>query len=809
MRSGLTESRPSEGTGVRSSYAASHVEFRPAPAYPAHPPFQHHAPRKAKRGWSLSPSEGWFALLVLAVAAYSVSYSMIAAGWISNSTVLLWSTLAGMIVGFLVAKVRSFPQVILHVAACLLGHWLSVWLTSVVAYHVSWLLLLGDLRNVILGGFSASNSVGSDMAFLFYLTFLCYFLAYFGAWLVYRPHLPWLVALVYCSIMLVNLNYATKQDFTLLVVVLLSSLLLLIARVQLVNQLEEWMQEGLHTDRIWLQNLTRRFNLIASLFVVIILPLSLMLPIIQQPQAGTTFWNALDNAWSNITHGRFSLSGPATIFQPYQAASNFFGDSLSITGNVNLPNGEVLTYTVTGTSQPQYLQGFTFDHFDGHTWTSNASNVSQAYPRDTPLPDETSGNYKQIITSVTIELPPGGSKPYIFAPAQPGSFSVPTLIYGNGLATMWTQQGPLTAKESYDAVSNVLTASPQELSTVPLPQDVPSYWSNDPNYPIMQTYYLQVPANLSPTVLKTMQQWTQGATNTYDAMRMLEQHLSDRTQFTYSVTNPPVPNNVDAVSWLLQTRQGYCTYYATAMTIMARLMGVPSRIVNGFNQGQYDPGRKVWAVDGENAHSWVQVYFPGQGWVNFDPTPGFSLTGSANTHPAPTATTKPTTHPKPSPTAGNRRPGAQPTAATGHNGANNGGVSPDATTREMFFLGGSLVVLFISILLLLFAIYRNRQMAQYAGVSPVSALFWRVTRLASLTGAPPQPSQTPYEYARQLARRYPQVAMPLRRIADLFVRERWAAPHQAPHPAEQQQLEQVWPQLRNTFIREWFRRKRS
>ena len=124
---------------------------------------------------------------------------------------------------------------------------------------------------------------------------------------------------------------------------------------------------------------------------------------------------------------------------------------------------------------------------------------------------------------------------------------------------------------------------------------------------------MQVPPTLSSQVLQTARQWTQGAPSAYRALQMLEAHLSDTTQFTYSQDNPAVPSNVDAISWLLQTHRGYCTYYATAMTIMARQLGIPARMMNGFSHGNFDTQRKVWVVDGTDAHSWVQAFFPGLG----------------------------------------------------------------------------------------------------------------------------------------------------------------------------------------------------
>src|SRR5258708_17689817 len=223
-----------------------------------------------------------------------------------------------------------------------------------VAFHVSWVVLLENLRAVITGALAMPATANGEFIFLFYLSFLSFFLGYFGAWLIYRAHLPWLVALVYCAIMLVNLNYV-KQDFSYLVVILLGSLILLVARIQLVNQLNQWTSEGLHTYRACLQDISRRFVWISSLFILLILLIILVSSNLLQPGTGVNFWNTLDNAWTTITRPQLPISGQVPLFQPFQPTPTFFGDHLSITGSANLPPGEVLHYTSSSTSPPQYL----------------------------------------------------------------------------------------------------------------------------------------------------------------------------------------------------------------------------------------------------------------------------------------------------------------------------------------------------------------------------------------------------------------------------------------------------------------------
>src|SRR2546422_3946557 len=209
-------------------------------------------PSKTKRHLALAPEEGWLALVLLAVAVYCVVFSIISVGWVSHTFILYWSATAGLIVGLGIAKLRHLPQAILHLAACLIGHWLSIWLTSAIAYHISWGLLIAGIGAVITDPTRLNNN---EMVFLFYLSFLCFFLGYFGAWLVYRAHLPWLVALVYCSIFLINLSYV-KQDVWYIVAALLIALILLIARIQLAINLVQWKSEGLYTDRSWLRGIT-------------------------------------------------------------------------------------------------------------------------------------------------------------------------------------------------------------------------------------------------------------------------------------------------------------------------------------------------------------------------------------------------------------------------------------------------------------------------------------------------------------------------------------------------------------------------
>jgi transglutaminase-like putative cysteine protease len=106
----------------------------------------------------------------------------------------------------------------------------------------------------------------------------------------------------------------------------------------------------------------------------------------------------------------------------------------------------------------------------------------------------------------------------------------------------------------------------------------------------------------------------------YAAAAALESWFRVRGGFTYT-NRPAVFAAAPLVGFVAQTRAGYCQYFAGAMALMLRYLGVPARVAVGFSSGAYDPGRGVWTVTDHDAHAWVEAWFRGYGWLPFDPTP--------------------------------------------------------------------------------------------------------------------------------------------------------------------------------------------
>jgi transglutaminase-like putative cysteine protease len=139
------------------------------------------------------------------------------------------------------------------------------------------------------------------------------------------------------------------------------------------------------------------------------------------------------------------------------------------------------------------------------------------------------------------------------------------------------------------------------------------------NYPAWVTdRYLQLPDNFPQIITDLARQITQYETNPYDQVNAITNYLRNNIKYTRQVSL--APQGQDTVYWFLfKSQQGFCNYYATAEVLMLRSIGIPARIAVGYSEGEKDDAyRRV--VREKNAHAWPEVYFPGVGWIEFEPT---------------------------------------------------------------------------------------------------------------------------------------------------------------------------------------------
>lgn len=169
--------------------------------------------------------------------------------------------------------------------------------------------------------------------------------------------------------------------------------------------------------------------------------------------------------------------------------------------------------------------------------------------------------------------------------------------------------------------------------------------------------YLALPDSVETGVYTLAGQITQDAQTDFDRAAALCAYL--RSAYPYTLAQNVPPAGRDFVSWfLLDERQGYCTSFATAMAVMARMVGLPARYIEGY--AAVPDSDSVARVTQQQAHAWVEIYFSGFGWLPFDPTPGTNDAGGTlpsddpegdSPTPSPSPTATPTPSPSPAPDA--------------------------------------------------------------------------------------------------------------------------------------------------------------
>jgi len=131
--------------------------------------------------------------------------------------------------------------------------------------------------------------------------------------------------------------------------------------------------------------------------------------------------------------------------------------------------------------------------------------------------------------------------------------------------------------------------------------------------------YLELQPPPDGRIPKLAEEITTKAPSNYDKAVALEQYLS--THFGYTLELPHSPSKDPVANFLFERKKGHCEYFASSMAVMLRSLHIPSRIITGFRGGEFNDLTGQYIVRASDAHSWVEAYFPGSGWISFDPTP--------------------------------------------------------------------------------------------------------------------------------------------------------------------------------------------
>lgn len=251
-----------------------------------------------------------------------------------------------------------------------------------------------------------------------------------------------------------------------------------------------------------------------------------------------------------------------------------------------------------------YWRALTYDVYTGRGWRNTPVTLEHRRAGEAWLDEVPAG---QRLLRQTVELAHGGDRAY-FAAGE-----------------------PLAVNRPYETLVRIDAANPgaelvavtgdgrryQVLSAVPA-LDEPALRAAGSDYPAgLAERYRALPA-VPDRVAALAREVTAGAETPFDQALALQSYLRE---FPYDLQVTPPPANRDVADYFLFDLQaGYCDYYATAMAVMARTLGIPSRLAVGYATGDYDPQERAFVVHQDMAHSWPELYFPGAGWTPFEPT---------------------------------------------------------------------------------------------------------------------------------------------------------------------------------------------
>lgn len=713
----------------------------------------------------LLPEDGWFTLILLALSVYITVFSIesVTPPWAPGMYILTVTTTIGLLLGYLAVQQGRLPGALVHTVAVCLGILVAFLQTADAVLAGNRLQLLQHTvfwfqRAVVSGGQSSDNTV-----FLLFLGILTFLLAYISVWLVLRTRRPWLTVLANGVVLLINLNWATADKLIFLLLFLLVSLLLLV-RFTLAENIRHWKSRGLRFS----PDLGWDFMQAGAIFAVVVLLAAYLLPV-GQANAQLRDWAASPKNPLTSLQAKFSQIFAGVVGSGQGSSGiNFFDSSYHLRGTVNLPNIKILHYTLPHPADDgsQYLITQTYDSYDGiANWTSTIGQQKNARANELLAGSTTTS--KVDTYAITFDNVPAGGQSYLFAPgSQAASFSIPTTYTVRGEAnvpTIWQANNPLQAGDQYIAQGYVSTATADQLSQVAYPD--PVHLDTDAYPPGVLQLYLPSGEAISPYIKQVALQATKGTTSMYDAAQHLETYL--RAGFTYSTKNPEPPATEDAIVWFLHTKAGFCTFFASAMALMGRALGMPTRVALGFTNGAYDQTRGDFVVRGDQAHMWTQIYFGKYGWINFEPTQSFNtfvrpleLSSGSSTGATGTGTVA-------TPAGPRDTTGGQLDTNLGDGGAN--GLQNSAIVQAGLGLG-----LLILLIVLAVAIFLFWWRMKYRGLAPAASALSRVVRLGAWAGAPPTHTQTPSEYAEELAGVVPGQRAAIQQLANLYSRERWS-----------------------------------
>ncbi len=472
------------------------------------------------------------------------------------------------------------PQPLLGAITTSIGFGAELWLRL-----LDWFEALSNLAP------SADNEV-----FVFWMASSAWGMGYFAAWGIMRRRSAALAALPAGIALAINTTYLGPVRMPFMVFVV--ALLLLMVLVNMRSLTQRW--EMRRTE--YAPELQVNMAALSLVAIVIAVAISVFLPRATANPLATAFWNYLGEGWSDVeaaTTRLFSgVSNPSSI--------SAFSGQQSFSVGASLPFSRSALLIVRST-QPFYWRGSTYDRFLGDRWENTANQLTQLAPDERI--SEVIEPAARVAVQANFEIYNSDSS-ILYIPGDAVSVNRPYFVQSPAEGAL-TDFSTIRATRrvgqrlAYSTESTIPSASAEQLAGAPN------------LYPGWVDRYLQIP-DVTPRVRELAARFGAAGRNNFDIAQGIEFFLR---RYPFAIDLPPPSIGSDVVDlYLFEYRRGHAEYAATAMSVLARLNGLPSRLAAGYVTGLFDEEAGAWVAGPEEVHTWTEVYFPGYGWVPFEPS---------------------------------------------------------------------------------------------------------------------------------------------------------------------------------------------
>ena len=673
--------------------------------------------------------------------------------------------------------------------------------------------LLGEhwfawLQAIATRGFSDDNLI-----FLFNVSFLLWWLIYFGAWSLLRYGLSWRSILMSGFVTGINVFYAPQAEggagplMGLFVFFVLIALILL-SHAHLIALQWHWRRTRIRFSQDFALDFMRN----GLAFSVLVVGAAWGVPRLGASAAMQGLLAPASALWETATDRVAAWNqGVRQQLRPREAT---FLDALALGGARASSDAEVMRVDAL---EGRYWRASVYDAFDGRQWRNTAENRQALEPDAVPPASAWQRRARLLQTIFPLQdlgyvlvaapdvvratLPAVGRYEALPVRARRGDASAaaePDAFPAEDAAREWQYlrtRERITPDTPYQVISLLTQATVWDLENAS--EEAPE---------VLRARYLQVPPSLDPRVRSYAETLTAGAASRYAKAKAIETALR---QIPYDDGIDPAPPGVDPVSYFLfELRRGYCDYYATSMVMMLRLLDIPARLAAGYAEGAFDAAAGNFLVTERDAHSWVEVYFPDLGWIEFEPTAGESVLVRRSGGPPPVASSAPAPPAaalpdNPQDPLGQANAAAdEPWPEPAFDAEFDPGAEPAAPTP---FRVGAGIALALAIGGGLWALLRARRAR--AAEWPSHQAYRRLMQWALRLHVSLPRSATPLERCRRVASALPGWEEPVQAICLAYVQDLYGARRPAPaRRAADPTRAQAWRSLRGPLLRRWMGR---